>query len=161
VEKSAASLRLHRSSGWLSGSVGNIAVARRTRVGSAAAKLLQPGQYQLRRALDGQAARGIIAILRGGERAIIVEGGRNAGVLRGIIVEGGKAAGEDRAIIIEGGRAAAGARGIIIEGSRVASGSRSIIIEGGRGSASERGIIIEGGIDWLAALEAGTLEIVG
>jgi hypothetical protein len=144
-------------------------IARRTHLGGAARSLLKPGTYQLLRAASEQEARGIIAILRGGERAIIVEGGKGAGGMRAIIIEGGRAG--ERGIIIEGGRAMGAQRGIIIEGGRVAQrgfiveggrgGQRGFIVEGGRGSNGDQAIIIEGSLDWLNALEAGTLTVTG
>jgi len=170
---SMAELRLHRSSGWLSGRVGEAAIARRTRLDAGVQSVLKPGEYQLKVAKDSAEARGIIAILRTGERAIIIEGGHSSGSIRGFVVEGGRA-GSERAIIIEGGRTAGSQRGIIVEGGRSGSargfvveggrsagGDRGFVIEGGRTGPSARTIIIEGGLDWLTALEGGMLRVEG
>jgi hypothetical protein len=157
MTNATANLSFHLSSGWLSGTVGMATIARRTRVGDAARSLLQPGAYQLLRAANEQEARGIIAILRGGERAIIVEGSRNAGAFRAIIIEGSRSGA--RGIIIEGGRNLGAQRGFIVEGRR--GGQRGIIVEGSRSGNADRAIIIEGGLEWLNALESGTLHVMG
>ena len=157
MQNESTSLILHRGSGWLSGTVGAAPIAQKTRLGTLARGTLQPGVYRIFKAWGEHSARGIIAILRSGERAFVIEGGHTGSGARAVIIEGGR--GGERSIIIEGVRSPGAHRSIIIEGGRGGS-TRGFVIEGGRG-ASDNAIIIEGGLDWLTSLESGTLQVVG